>query len=84
MTKTLDELRQELDKEFQQVRKHLGKIHDALDKLDKAGPEDDVSKLLKDLEGTVKDVRTGGLIGSGAHGHDRARKKYLEAKGAAS
>jgi hypothetical protein len=81
MTKTLDELRQELDKEFQQVRKHLSKIHDALDKLEKAGPEDDVSGLLDKLESEVKDVRTGGLLGSGAHGHQRALKKYLEAKG---
>jgi hypothetical protein len=81
MTKTLDELRQELDKEFQQVRKHLTKIHEALDKLEKAGPEDDVSSLLKKLEDEVKDVRTGGLLGSGAHGHEKALKNYLEAKG---
>jgi hypothetical protein len=81
MTKTLDELRQELDKEFQQVRKHLSKIHEALDKLEKAGPEDDVSGLLKKLEDEVKDVRTGGLLGSGAHGHEKALKNYQEAKG---
>ena len=81
MTKTLDELRQELDKEFQQVRKHLTKIHEALDKLEKAGPEDDVSGLLKKLEDEVKDVRTGGVLGSGAHGHEKALENYQEAKG---
>jgi hypothetical protein len=81
VSKTLDDLRQELDKEFQQVRKQLSKIHEALDTLEKAGPEDDISELLKKLEDSVKEVRTGGLIGSGAHGHDKARKKYLEAKG---
>jgi hypothetical protein len=81
MTKTLDELRQELDKEFQQVRKHLSKIHEALDKVENAGPEDDVAGLLKKLEDEVKEVRTGGLVGSGAHGHEKARKNYLEAKG---
>ena len=81
MTKTLDELRQELDKEFQQMRKRLTKIHEALDKLEKAGPEDDISGLLKKLEDEVKDARTGGLVGSGAHGHEKALKDYQDAKG---
>jgi len=45
-----------------------------------AGPEDDLSGLLDDLEKVVKEVRDGGTIGSGAHGHRRARKEYLEIK----
>ena len=80
MAKTLEEARKKLDDEFGQVRRHLQKIHDALDKVEKAGPEDDLHGLLKDLEKTVKETRDGGLIGSGANGHRRALKKYRELK----
>ena len=41
-------------------------IHDALDKVEKAGPGDDLYGLLDDLEKTVKESRDGGLVGSGA------------------
>jgi len=34
----------------------------------------------KDLEKTVKEVRDGGVVGSGANGHRRALKDYLELK----
>ena len=72
MAKTLDEARKKLDDEYGQVRRHLQKIHDALDKVEKAGPEDDLHGLLDDLEKTVKEARDGGLVGSGANGHRRA------------
>lgn len=62
------------------MRRHLDRIHDALDKVEAAGPEDDLSGLLDDLEKVVKEVRDGGLIGSGAHGHRRARQEYLDLK----
>jgi hypothetical protein len=80
MAKSIEEARKRLDDEFGQVRRHLEKIHDSLDKLEKAGPEDDLEELLNDLEDTVKKARTGGLIGHGANGHARARKEYLELK----
>jgi hypothetical protein len=80
MAKTLDEARKKLDDEFGQVRRHLQKIHDALDKVEKAGPEDDLHGLLKDLEKTVKEARDGGLVGSGSNGHRRALKTYRELK----
>ena len=80
MAKTLDEARKKLDDEYGQVRRHLQKIHDALDKVEKAGPEDDLHGLLDDLEKTVKEVRDGGLVGSGANGHRRALKEYRELK----
>ena len=80
MAKTLDEARKKLDDEYGQVRRHLQKIHDALDKVEKAGPEDDLHGLLHELEKTVEEVRDGGLIGSGANGHRRALKDYLEIK----
>ena len=51
-----------------------------LDKVEKAGPEDDLHGLLNELEKTVKEVRDGGLVGSGANGHRRALKDYLEIK----
>ena len=80
MAKSLDEARKKLDDEYGQVRRHLQDIHDALDKVEKAGPEDDLHGLLDDLEKKVKEVRDGGVVGSGANGHRRARKEYLALK----
>ena len=80
MAKSLEEARKKLDDEYGQVRRHLDKIHKALDAVEKAGPEDDLHDLLEKLEDQVKEVRTGGLLGHGAHGHQRARKDYLELK----
>jgi hypothetical protein len=76
----LEEARKRLDDEYGQVRRHLEKIHDALDKVEKAGPEDDLHGLLKDLEQTVKEARDGGLVGSGANGHRRALDDYRKLK----
>jgi hypothetical protein len=77
---SLEEARKHLDDEFGQVRRKLDRIHEALDKVEAAGPEDDLHGLLDDLESTVKEVRDGGVVGSGANGHRRALKKYLELK----
>ncbi|HEY8527751.1 MAG TPA: hypothetical protein VIL48_22485 [Acidimicrobiales bacterium] len=76
----LAEARKKLDDEFGQVRRTLGKVREALERVEEAGPEDDLHGLLEDLEDTVKAVRTGGVLGSGANGHRRARKAYLELK----
>jgi hypothetical protein len=75
---SLEEARKRLDDEFGQVRRNLDKIHKALDEVEAAGPEDDLHGLLADLESTVKEVRDGGVVGSGANGHRRALKEYLE------
>ena len=80
MAKSLEEARKRLDDEYGQVRRHLAKIHEALDKVEKAGPEDNLHDLLDDLEKTVKEARDGGIVGSGANGHRRALKEYLEIK----
>lgn len=77
---SLDQARKRLDDEFGQVRRKLDKIRVALDKVEAAGPEDDLHGLLADLESTVKEVRDGGVVGSGANGHRRALKEYLELK----
>jgi hypothetical protein len=79
-TDELAEARKRLDDEFGQVRRKLDKIRAALEKVEAAGPEDDLHGLLADLESTVKEVRDGGVVGSGANGHRRARKAYLELK----
>jgi hypothetical protein len=76
----LEDARRKLDDEYGQVRRHLDKIHSAMDRVDAAGPEDDLYELLKDLEDVVKEVRTGGLIGSGAKGHRKALDAYRERK----
>ena len=81
MSEDLDKARKRLEDEYGQVRRHLDKIRHALDDVEKAGPEDDVSELLETLEKRVHEVRTGGLIGSGAHGHHRALEDYRKLKG---
>ncbi len=80
MATSLEEARKKLDDEFGQVRRHLEKIHESLDKVEKAGPEDDLHDLLKDLEKTVKEARDGGIVGSGANGHRRALEEYRKIK----
>ncbi len=80
MAKSLEEARKKLDDEYGQVRRHLSKIHEALDAVEQAGPEDDLHDLLKKLEKTVQEVRDGGIVGSGANGHRRALDEYRKAK----
>jgi hypothetical protein len=80
MAKSLEEARKRLDDEYGQIRRKLDNIHQALDKVEKAGPEDDLHDLLKDLEKAVKEVRDGGVVGSGANGHRRALEEYKELK----
>ncbi len=80
MATDINEARKKLDDEYGQVRRKLDKIQHALDDVTKAGPEEDVSSLLEKLEEVVKEVRTGGVVGSGAHGHRRALDDYNEAR----
>lgn len=84
MADNLEQARKKLDDEFGQVRRKITKIRASLDKVEAAGPEDDVHDLLKDLESVVKEVRDGGVVGSGANGHRRALKNYLDVKHAQS
>ena len=81
MDESLEEVRRKLDDEYGQVRRHLDRIHKAMDRVDAAGPEDDLYELLKDLEDVVKEVRTGGVVGTGARGHRRALENYRERRG---
>jgi hypothetical protein len=81
MNAELDNARKELDNEFEQVRKNLDVLRRELDRISAAGPEDDITDMLKDYEDQVKKVRTGGLIGSGAKGHRDARDAYLKLRG---
>ncbi|MEW6154566.1 MAG: hypothetical protein AB1673_11350 [Actinomycetota bacterium] len=72
----VEKARKKLDDEFEQFRRRLDKVRNAFADVEKAGPEDDVSGLLEELEKAVNDARTGGLLGSGAHGHRRALDAY--------
>ncbi len=82
MSTSLEKARQELEKEYDQFRKGgLGRIHEIFDKVVAAGSTEDVHGLLKQLEDVVADVRTGGLMGSGAKGHREAREDWLKAGG---
>jgi len=81
LAKDLDEARKRLDDEYGQVRRRLDKIRNALDDVEAAGPEDDLFGLPENLEKQVHEVLTGGVIGSGAHGHRRARDEYRDLKG---
>lgn len=79
MAKSVEEARKRLDDEYGQVRRHLDNIHDAFDQVVSANAEDDLYERLDKLEKVVKEVRDGGVIGSGANGHRRALKEYREA-----
>jgi len=81
MANDIEDARRELDQEFNQFRENLGKIYEKLERVSQAGPIDDISELMKELEDTVGKVRTGGLIGSGAKGHREAREKWLKLQG---
>lgn len=78
MAKTLKDAQAELDKEFHQVRKHLGDIREAFDRVEKAGPEDDLYDMLDELEDAVSKARKGGILGSGAKAHRDALKELRE------
>lgn len=82
MSKTLAEVRQDLDEEYAEFRaKGLGRIHEALDRVVAATATDDIYALVENLEDVVKDVRTGGMVGSGAKGHREAREDWIKAGG---
>jgi hypothetical protein len=77
----LDNATKELNEAFQGVKEDLGRVFVAFEDLRSAGPTDDVHAVLEALEDVVRDVRTGGFVGSGAHRHRRARQRWLEAGG---
>lgn len=79
MAKSVEDLHEKLMDEFGQVRRKFDQIHTAFDRVITAGPEDDVHDRLLHLEKVVKEVRDGGVVGSGANGHRRALKEYQEA-----
>ena len=81
MDTELEDARKQLDKEFKQVRENIDALRKELDHISAAGPEDDISSMLKDYEDKVGKVRTGGLLGSGAKGHREAREKYFKLRG---
>lgn len=77
--KSVDEAKKRLDDEYGQFRRHIDSVHDALDQVVSAQPEDDIYERVKKLEKTVKEMRDGGIVGSGLNGHRRALKDYQEA-----
>jgi hypothetical protein len=77
--KSVDEAKKRLDDEYGQFRRHLDTVHDALDQVVSANAEDDIYERVKKLEKAVKEMRDGGIIGSGVNGHRRALKEYQEA-----
>ena len=79
MAKSVEELHEKLMDEYGQVRRKFDQIHTAFDRVITAGPEDDLHDRLLHLEKVVKEVRDGGVVGSGANGHRRALKEYQEA-----
>jgi hypothetical protein len=77
--KSVEEARKRLDDEYGQFRRHLDSIHDAFDQLVSANAEDDIYERCERLEKVVKEVRDGGIVGSGLNGHRRALEEYQEA-----
>ncbi len=77
----LDEATKDLHEAYEKVREDLGRVFVAFDDLRAAEATDDIHGLLDTLEDVIKDVKTGGFVGSGAHRHRRARDRWLEAGG---
>jgi len=77
----IDDARKELEDEYEQVRHHLHKVREALATLEAAGPESNLFELLDQLEKAVHEVRTGGLVGSGAKGHREALERFQKLRG---
>lgn len=84
MADALEHAKKRLDDEYGQTTRRFDEIHDRMDTVANAKPEDDLYGRLKDLEKRVRKVRTGGLFRPGARGHRRALKKYKKAQEAAS
>ena len=76
MADDLEAARKEVEDEYRQVRKGLDRVREALGAVEQAGPYADVYDLMGRLEDTVKEARTGGVLGSGAKGHREALEKY--------
>ncbi|MBA2390437.1 MAG: hypothetical protein H0V67_09300 [Geodermatophilaceae bacterium] len=78
MATSIEEAREELEAEYRKVREDLEEVRMAMIAVDQAGPEDDLYDRLDALEKAAGNVRTGGLIGSGAKGHRKALERYRE------
>jgi len=78
MSEELTKAKEELEKTYLKVQENLGEVFVAFEALRDAGPKDDVYGALENVEDVLKKVRTGGLIGSGAKKHRKAREKWLE------
>jgi hypothetical protein len=83
MADDLENAKKRLDDEYGQTRRRFDEIHDAMDSVAHAQPEEDLYERLLNLEKKVHKVRTGGWFRPGARGHRRALKKYQAAKAAA-
>lgn len=77
----VEESRLEVEKEYEQFRKEYGKVLEAVQRVSDAGPMDDVHGLLDRLQQVVQEVRSGGVMGSGAKGHREALEKYRKMAG---
>jgi hypothetical protein len=77
----VEEARLEVEKEYEQFRKEYGKVLEAVQRVSDAGPMDDVHGLLDRLQQVVQEVRSGGVVGSGAKGHREALERYRKLAG---
>ena len=77
--KSVEEAKKRLDDEYGQFRRHIDTVHDALDQVVSANATDDIYERVKKLEKAVKEMRDGGIVGSGLNGHRRALEEYNEA-----
>lgn len=74
MDTDIAKLRAELDEAYAKVRELLDDVRNAFARVEAAQREDDIEGPLKDLEDAVHKARTGGVLGSGAKGHTKARE----------
>jgi hypothetical protein len=75
---TTSEAFAEVTSEYNEFRGAFGAVLNAVSQVDQAKPGDDIGALLEALEDAVNKVRTGGMMGSGVNGYNRARKNWQE------
>ncbi len=76
MSEELENARSKVEKEYKKVAESIAEIHVAFHDVKNADPEADIYGLLDTLEKSVHKARTGGVLGSGAKGHRKAREEY--------
>ena len=77
----IEDARRKVEQEYEKFREQFGRVLEAVQRVSTAGPMDDVYEMLEHLEDVTKEVRSGGMLGSGTKSHRKALERYRELAG---